>query len=78
MIAVVEDHRGAYGIEPICRAMPTAPSTYHEHVAKRADPEKLSALAKRDLELKPQIERVFGENFEFYGASSSTRVAAGC
>lgn len=48
--------------------LPIAPSTYHEHVAKRTDPRKLSARAKRDLELKPQIERVFGENFEVYGA----------
>lgn len=44
------------------------PSTYHDHVARRADPEKLSARAKRDLELKPEIERVFAENFEVYGA----------
>ena len=32
------------------------------------DPERLSARAKRDLELKPEIERVFAENFEVYGA----------
>jgi len=67
MIAFIDDHRGAYGVEPICRVLPIAPSTYHEHVAKRTDPGKLSARAKRDLELKPQIERVFGENFEVYG-----------
>ncbi len=68
MIAFIDDHRGAYGVEPICKVLPIAPSTYHEHVAKRIDPGKLSARAKRDLELKPQIERVFGENFEVYGA----------
>lgn len=68
MIAFIDDHRGAYGVEPICKVLPIAPSTYREHVAKRTDPGKLSARAKRDLELKPQIERVFGENFEVYGA----------
>ncbi len=68
MIAFIDDHRGAYGVEPICKVLPIAPSTYHEHVTKRADPGKQSARAKRDLELKPQIERVFGENFEVYGA----------
>ena len=68
MIAFIDDHRGAYGVEPICKVLPIAPSTYHEHVTKRTDPGKLSARAKRDLELKPQIERVFGENFEVYGA----------
>ena len=48
--------------------LPIAPSTYTNHVAKRADPEKLSARAKRDIALKPEIERVFAENFEVYGA----------
>jgi hypothetical protein len=68
MIGFIDDHRRAYGVEPICKVLPIAPSTYHEHVARRTDPRKLSARAKRDLELKPQIERVFGENFEVYGA----------
>ena len=68
MIGFIDDHRGAYGVEPICKVLPIAPSTYHEHVAKRIDPGKQSARAKRDLELKPQIERVFGANFEVYGA----------
>jgi putative transposase len=71
MIAFIDDHHEAHGVEPICRVLPIAPSTYHDHVAKRADPEKLSARAKRDLELKPEIERVFAENFEVYGARRS-------
>src|SRR5262245_61582240 len=66
MIAFIDDHREAHGVEPICKVLPIALSTYHDHVAKRADPEKLSAQAKRDLELKPEIERVFAENFEVY------------
>ncbi|NJO36615.1 MAG: IS3 family transposase [Rhizobiales bacterium] len=68
MIAFVDDHREAHGVAPICKVLPIAPSTYRDHVAKRADPEKLSARAKRDLALKPAIERVFAENFEVYGA----------
>jgi putative transposase len=68
MIAFIDDHRGAHGVEPICKVLPIAPSTYRDHVAKRADPAKLSARAKRDLALKPEIERVFAENFEVYGA----------
>ena len=48
--------------------LPIAPSTYHGHVAKRADPSRLSDRAKRDLGLKTEIERVFAENFEVYGA----------
>jgi putative transposase len=67
MISFIEDHRQVYGVEPICRVLPIAPSTYHAHVAKRADPEKLSARAKRDTALQPEIARVFAENFEVYG-----------
>ena len=67
MIAIIDEHREAYGVEPICKVLPIAPSTYYSHVAKRVDPEKLSARAKRDLALKPEIARVFADNFEVYG-----------
>ena len=67
MIAFIDDHREAHGIEPICKVLPIVPSTYHDHVAKRADPEKLSARARQDMALKPEIARVFAENFAVYG-----------
>jgi hypothetical protein len=67
MIAFIDDHREVHGIEPICKVLPIAPSTYHADVAKRANPEKLSARARRDMALKPEIARVFAENFEVYG-----------
>jgi transposase InsO family protein len=67
MIAFIDDHRQVHGVEPICKVLPIAPSTYHAHVAKRADPEKLSVRAKRDIALQPEIARVFAENFEVYG-----------
>jgi hypothetical protein len=67
MIAFIDDHRGSHGVEPICKVLPIAPSTYHDHVAKRMNPGKLSVRAKRDLALKPEITRVFKENFEVYG-----------
>jgi hypothetical protein len=35
MIAFIDDHREAYGIEPICRVLPIAPPTCHDHLAKR-------------------------------------------
>jgi putative transposase len=68
MIAFIDDHREAYGVEPICKVLPIAPSTYHARVAGRRDSAKLSARARRDLALKPEIARVFAENFEVYGA----------
>ena len=64
---MIRDHRGSHGVEPICRVLRIAPSTYYDHVAKRADPEKLSDRARRDLALKPEITRVFKENSEVYG-----------
>ena len=67
MIGFVDDHREAYGVEPICRVLPIAPSTYHERVARRRDPARQSARASRDQALKPEIMRVFTENFGVYG-----------
>jgi putative transposase len=67
MIAFIDEHRGVYGVEPICRVLPIAPSTYHAHAARRADPGKLSPSAKRDEVVKAQILRVFEENFRVYG-----------
>ncbi|PNE09619.1 MAG: IS3 family transposase [Beijerinckiaceae bacterium] len=67
MIAFIDDHRGAYGVEPICKVLPIAPSTYRAHAAKRADPAKLSARAKQDAIRKIKIRRVFAENFDVYG-----------
>ena len=67
MIAFIDDHRGAYGVEPICKVLLIAPSTYHAQAARRVDPSLLPARAKRDASLMPQIARVFEENFEVYG-----------
>jgi transposase InsO family protein len=76
MIAFIDDHRAAYGVEPICKVLPIAPSTYHDHAAKRLDPTRLSARAQRDRTLKPEIARVFAENFEVYGARKVWRQLA--
>ena len=68
MIAFIDDHQGAYGVEPICSVLPITPSTYRAHIAKRRDPSLLSDRAKRDAQLRPEIARVFEENFRVYGA----------
>ncbi|WP_404713656.1 IS3 family transposase [Sphingomonas sp. MMS24-J13] len=67
MITFIDDNRGTYGVEPICRVLPIAPSTYHERVAQRQDPTRLSARARQDVALKPEIARVFAETFAVYG-----------
>jgi putative transposase len=45
MIAFIDDHRDAHGVEPICRVLPIAPSTYHSHTARRAAPAAALASA---------------------------------
>ena len=68
MKAFIDEHRDAYGVEPICKVLPIAPSTYRQHAARRADPSRRSARAQRDDDLCEQIRRVFDENFQVYGA----------
>jgi putative transposase len=67
MVSFIDAHRGAHGVEPICKVLRIAPSTYYDHVAKRADSVRLSARAQRDEALRPEILRVFEENFRVYG-----------
>ena len=38
MVAFIDDHRAEYGVEPICRVLPIAPSTYRRHKAIETDP----------------------------------------
>ena len=67
MIAFIDEHRKTYGGEPICRVLPIAPSTYRAHAARRADPGRLPARAKRDAVLMAEIRRVHAANFGVYG-----------
>jgi len=67
MISFIDAHRSGLGVEPICKLLPIAPSTYYENVAKRTDVDRLSARARRDMALKIEIRRVFNENFQVYG-----------
>src|SRR5208283_1728989 len=64
MIAFIDDHREAHGVEPICEVLPIAPSTYRAHAATRRDPAKGSARARRDAVLREKIRRVFDDNFQ--------------
>jgi len=67
MIAFIDEHRDEYGVEPICRVLPIAPSTYWERMAQLRDPSRQSARKRRDHVLKPEVLRVFSENFGVYG-----------
>jgi putative transposase len=63
MIAYIDANRDCYGVEPICRVLPIAPSTYY-HARRRP----ASARALRDQELKAEIGRVHAEHLGVYGA----------
>jgi putative transposase len=67
MVAFIDANRGAYGVEPICRVLPIAPSTCREHAARRADPARLPPRAQRDARLRAEIRRVWEESFRVCG-----------
>ncbi|MBD3393610.1 MAG: IS3 family transposase [Chitinivibrionales bacterium] len=68
LMAFVDEHRALYGVESICRNMPIAPATYYAHRARVRNPELQPRRMKRDMILRPQIQRVWKENKEVYGA----------
>ena len=68
MISFIDEHRTEHGVEPICRQLPIAPSTYYEQKAREDDPERLPDRTRRDRALEIVIQRVWEENFEVYGA----------
>jgi putative transposase len=64
MKTLIDEHRDAYGIEPICKVLPIAPSTYYTHAARRSNRERQPARARRDATLCEHIRRVWEENFQ--------------
>jgi putative transposase len=62
-VSFIQAHRDRWGVEPTCRVLQVAPSTYY---AARSRPPSIRAL--RDAELKVEIERVYKANFSVYGA----------
>jgi transposase InsO family protein len=68
MVAFIDAHREAYGVEPICALLPIAPSTYFTQKARERDPARRPARAHRDARLKPEIRRVWQATRRRYGA----------
>ena len=69
----IDRHREAYGVEPICAQLPIAPSTYYAWRAQAEDRARRSARAQRDAALRPEIQRVWEDNFRVYGAEKVWR-----
>ncbi len=68
MVRFIDEHRESYGVEPICRQLPIAPSVYYEQKARERDPARRPERVVRDVTLREAIERVWKENFGVYGA----------
>jgi transposase InsO family protein len=68
MVSFINQHRSEYGVEPICAQAPIAPSTYYEHKAREAQPEREPPRLRRDAEISGEIRRVYDDNFQVYGA----------
>jgi len=68
MVSFIDEHKETHGVEPICALLPIAPSTYYQHKAQQANPDRVSNRSRRDAALRPEIRRVWDENFQVYGA----------
>lgn len=68
MVEFIDRHRGALGVESICRTLQFAPSAYHERKRQAKAPELRSPRQKSDEALRAAIRRVWDSNFQAYGA----------
>jgi putative transposase len=73
MTAFIDEHRDVYGVESICSVLPIAPSSYYEQRARQTDPTKMPARMQRDAALRGQIQRIWDENYQAYGARKMWR-----
>ncbi|WP_326533812.1 IS3 family transposase [Pseudorhodoferax sp.] len=74
--AFIDQHRNAFGVEPLCKVLQVAPSAYRRHAALLREPHRRCARAKRDEILMPQIQRVWQANMQVYGADKVWRQLA--
>jgi putative transposase len=68
VITYIDDHRASYGVEPICRLLEIAPSSYY--AAKRRPP---SAREIADGVLTAEVARVHANNLGVYGVRKTWR-----
>ena len=73
MNAFIDQHRQAYGAEPICRVLQVAPSRYWRYAAERRNPALRCARAKSDEAMAVEIGRVWTSNMQVYGADKVWR-----
>jgi HTH-like domain len=74
MIAFIEKSREALGVEPICRALQFAPSTYYDRRAITHNPDRASARSRSDAAVSIKIDAAWDTNRKLYGARKVLRV----
>jgi len=62
-VRFINDQRHRWGVEPICRTLEIAPSTYYAATNRPA-----SARQLQDEALRPEVARVHQDNYGVYGA----------
>lgn len=62
---MIDEKREEFGVEPICRLLGVAPSTYYAAKARERDP---CARVLRDAQLEAEIIRVYESHYGVYGA----------
>ena len=55
MMDFMEESREAFGVEPICRTLQFAPSTYYDRRTVARDPDRASTRARSDASLPPRL-----------------------
>jgi putative transposase len=68
MARFIDEEREVHGVESICRVLPIASSTYYEAKAREEDYLRVPPRLRYDEVLREEIRRVWGDNFEVYGA----------
>jgi putative transposase len=67
-VTFIGAHRERWGVEPVCKVLQIAPSTYYAAVSRQPSARQLS-----DDRLKPEIARVHRDNFGVYGVEKVWR-----
>ena len=70
MVDYIDQHRGVYGVEPICTVLPIASSTYYDNKSR-----PVSARAIRDAMLMPILLALWIANRKLYGAHKLWKAA---
>jgi len=72
IVGFVDDNRAEFGVEPICRALQVAPSTYYAAKKRETNP---SARAVRDAAMMQVLMTLWVANRKVYGAHKLWKAA---